>query len=72
MDFPELAAKENTSIHLSKREIEVLLSLKKGYFYKEVGSELHISEQTVKKHLSNIYNKLDVRNKTEALNKLFG
>jgi DNA-binding NarL/FixJ family response regulator len=56
---------------LTRREIQILQSLKKGYFYKEVGNELNISVDTVKKHVKNIYTKLDVRNKTEALNKLF-
>jgi DNA-binding NarL/FixJ family response regulator len=56
---------------LTRREIQILQSLKKGYFYKEVGNELTISVDTVKKHVKNIYTKLDVRNKTEALNKLF-
>jgi DNA-binding NarL/FixJ family response regulator len=57
---------------LSEREIEILKSLKKGYYNKEVSMELRISVETVKKHLNNIYSKLEVRNKTEALNKLFG
>lgn len=56
---------------LTQREIEVLHSLKKGYYYHEVGSELCISAETVKKHLKHIYTKLEVRNKTEALNKHF-
>ncbi|MBI1780212.1 MAG: response regulator transcription factor [Sphingobacteriales bacterium] len=56
---------------LTSREIEVLKTLRKGLYYKEVGNELHISTETVKKHLRNIYSKLDVRNKTEAFNKHF-
>jgi DNA-binding NarL/FixJ family response regulator len=56
---------------LSSREVQVLETLRKGLFYKEVGNELHISTDTVKKHLRNIYNKLEVRNKTEAFNKHF-
>lgn len=56
---------------LTNREFEILQFLKKGYFNREVSNELHISIETVKKHIYNIYFKLDVRNKTEALNKLF-
>ena len=59
------------NLSLTNRELEVLQSLKKGYFYKEVSIELEITVDTVKKHLKNIYTKMEVRNKTEALNKLF-
>jgi two-component system nitrate/nitrite response regulator NarL len=61
-----------TANQLSQRELEVLHCLKKGFFYREIGRELHIAEETVKCHLKNIYHKLEVRNKTEALNKIFG
>lgn len=56
---------------LTSRELEVIQLLKKGYFYREVSMELEITIDTVKKHLKNIYTKMEVRNKTEALNKLF-
>ncbi len=54
---------------LSQREKEVLQLLSKGLSYKEIGNHLGISMETVKKHLSNIYQKLHVQNKIEALNK---
>lgn len=54
---------------LSDREREVLHLLSKGLQYKEIASHLHISYETVKKHLKNIYHKLHVQNKVEALNK---
>ena len=54
---------------LSKREKEVLELLSKGLMYKEIAYHLGLSTETVKKHLKNIYQKLHVQNKVEALNK---
>jgi DNA-binding NarL/FixJ family response regulator len=54
---------------LSEREKEVLQLLSKGLLYKEIAERLFISHETVKKHLRNIYGKLHVQNKVEALNK---
>jgi len=53
---------------LSDREIEVLQLLSKGLPYKQIGKQLFISHETVKKHLKNIYQKLHVQNKIEANN----
>lgn len=57
---------------LSKREKEVLELLSKGFLYKEIAEQLFISLSTVKRHLNHIYTKLQVQNKTEAVNKLYG
>jgi len=57
---------------LSSREAEVLNLLSKGYLYKEIASELFISTGTVRQHIHNIYDKLHVQNRTEALNKVYG
>jgi DNA-binding NarL/FixJ family response regulator len=54
---------------LSDREKEILDLLSQGYLYKEIANELFISKLTVKKHIHNIYEKLQVQNRTEALNK---
>src|SRR6185503_11711328 len=54
---------------LSLREKEVLELVAKGLLYKEIALRLEISTETVKKHLKNIYQKLHVQNKVEALNK---
>jgi NarL family two-component system response regulator LiaR len=54
---------------LSSREREVLELLSKGLLYKEIAERLGVSHETVKKHLKNIYQKLHVQNKIEALNK---
>jgi DNA-binding NarL/FixJ family response regulator len=57
---------------ISKREQEVLELLSKGYLYKEIGDQLNITLSTVKRHLNHIYQKLQVQNKTEAINKMYG
>jgi DNA-binding NarL/FixJ family response regulator len=54
---------------LSDREKEILDLLSQGYLYKEIANGLFISKLTVKKHIHNIYEKLQVQNRTEALNK---
>ena len=56
---------------LTDREKEILDFLAKGYLYKEIAAELFISNHTVKKHIHNIYDKLHVQTRTEALNKAF-
>jgi DNA-binding NarL/FixJ family response regulator len=54
---------------LSERETDVLTLLAKGRTYFSIGEELFISVETVKTHIRNIYQKLHVTNKTEALKK---
>jgi DNA-binding NarL/FixJ family response regulator len=54
---------------LTEREKEILDLLAQGYLYKEIAEELFISKLTVKKHIHNIYEKLQVQNRTEALNR---
>lgn len=56
--------------HLSERELEVLRLVAKGNTYHMVAEQLFIGDETVKKHLSNIFRKLHVRNKVEAINKM--
>ena len=57
---------------LSDRENEVLQLLADGLLYKEIAERLHIGHGTVRQHIHNIYEKLHVQNRTEALNKAFG
>jgi DNA-binding NarL/FixJ family response regulator len=57
---------------LTSREFEVITYLSKGLLYKEIADNLNITPNTIKRHISHIYQKLQVQNKTEALNKLFG
>lgn len=52
---------------LSKRELEVLQLVARGCTYQETGRHLEISVTTVQAHVRNIYGKLDVHNKAEAL-----
>jgi DNA-binding NarL/FixJ family response regulator len=54
---------------LTDREKEILDLLAQGYLYKEIAAELFISHLTVKKHIHNIYDKLQVQNRIEALNR---
>jgi DNA-binding NarL/FixJ family response regulator len=53
--------------YLSKREEEILGLLVKGYRYKEIADALAISFETVRSHLKNIYDKLHVHSRTEAV-----
>jgi DNA-binding NarL/FixJ family response regulator len=57
---------------LSHRENEILQLLSKGLLYKEIADQLSISTHTVRQHIHNIYEKLHVQNRTEAINKAFG
>lgn len=56
---------------LSTREKEIIHWLAQGLVYKEIGEKLIISPQTVRTHIRNIYEKLQVTSKTEAINKVF-
>ena len=66
---PEILSKEKGN--LSEREREVLSYLAKGYRYKEIAETLFISVETVRTHLRNIYEKLQVRSRSEAVLKAF-
>lgn len=57
---------------LSNREKEILELLAKGLLYKEIAADLFISQETVRKHVYHIYEKLHVNNRVEAINKFFG
>lgn len=58
--------------NLTPRESEILDLLAKGKLYKEIADQLSISTETVRFHLHNIYKKLHVRTRTEAVVKYFG
>jgi DNA-binding NarL/FixJ family response regulator len=51
---------------LTDREITILRSLAHGHSNEEIAKELWVAQQTVKFHLTNIYRKLNVKNRTEA------
>lgn len=58
------------ALPLTTRELEILQLLSRGQLYKEIGDKLDITIGTVKQHIHKIYGKLQVSNKTEAINKL--
>jgi DNA-binding NarL/FixJ family response regulator len=67
------AASQGKSISiLSNRENEILELLAKGMLYKEIAGKLFISQETVRKHVYHIYEKLHVNNRVEAINKFYG
>jgi DNA-binding NarL/FixJ family response regulator len=51
---------------LTKREMEVLIAVANGMSNKEIAATLHISERTVKNHISNIFKKIEVCDRTQA------
>lgn len=51
---------------LTKREVEILSQVASGMFNKEIAANLNISERTVKNHISNIFKKIDVSDRTQA------
>lgn len=65
-------AKPNPALEaLTSREKEILDQLSKGFLYKEIASNLYISIETVRRHVHNIYEKLHVRSRTDAVNKYY-
>ncbi len=64
--------KENVLEELTDKEKNVLDSLSKGFLYKEIASNYNITIDTIKKHCGNIYRKLRVNNRTEAINLYLG
>lgn len=69
------SAKQSAAIHndlLTTREKEVLDLLAQGLMYKEIAAKKNIGVETVRKHVYNIYEKLQVNSRTEAINKVYG
>jgi DNA-binding NarL/FixJ family response regulator len=62
-----VTGKEKTPFNLTEREQEILKLLVHGMQYKEIGNQLQISPNTAKKHVLNIYSKLHVNSKAQAL-----
>jgi DNA-binding NarL/FixJ family response regulator len=65
--FDDSITKEEIS--LTAREIEVLEQLSKGLKYNAIAENLFLSPGTIRKHVENIYTKLQVHNKLEAIQK---
>jgi DNA-binding NarL/FixJ family response regulator len=67
--FNQLPAPAPESEQLSEREAQVLAALAKGQLYKEIATQLAISENTVRTYVKRIYEKLHVQTRTEAVAK---
>lgn len=59
------AGQPNSGFGLTSREVEIIAAIKEGNSNREIASKLAISEETVKRHLSNIYGKLGVNSRLE-------
>lgn len=70
VSFQQRNRKSDDYENLTDREKQLLDLLAKGYRYKEIAAELFISLETVRTHIRNIYDKLQVNSRTEALNKV--
>ena len=55
---------------LSNREMEVLQLISEGYSNQEIADQLYVSLSTVKTHVSNLFSKLDVQRRTQAIKKV--
>lgn len=53
--------------NLSPREFEVLTGIAKGQSYQQIADDMHVSLSTVKTHASNIFSKMDVQRRTQAV-----
>ncbi len=65
-DKPLQNTENDKKYSLTNREMEVLIQVAKGMFNKEIATFLNISERTVKNHLSNIFKKIEVSDRTQA------
>lgn len=65
--FREMGKSSKETENLSDRETEILSYLAKGYQDQEIADKLFLSIKTIRAHLRNIYKKLHVRSRTEAV-----
>lgn len=68
---PEQLVLNSKKYALSTREVEILLLLRVGLPYKLIGDKLHISQRTVSSHVANMFEKVNVTNKMELVNRVF-
>ena len=61
------ASSEALANPLSKRQTEIMQLVAAGYSNRDIADQLFISEQTVKKHLSTAFNRLEVSSRTQAI-----
>jgi DNA-binding CsgD family transcriptional regulator len=58
-----------SQLELSKRELETLNLMAQGYSNQEIAAKLFVSLSTVKTHIQNLFEKLDVKRRTQAVEK---
>ena len=63
----EVDEKKISQLGISQRELEVLQLISQGLSNQEIGERLFISESTIKTHVSNLFVKLDVKRRTQAV-----
>lgn len=66
-DHEQPAPATTSGIALTKRELQLLKLLARGYTYREVADDLSVSSHTVNSHIKNLYRKLSVKTKNEAV-----
>ena len=66
------ATASEPDLPLTEREFTVLEYLAKGYIYKEIAEEMKVSWHTVHNHIRHIYEKLQVRSRSQAVAKFRG
>ena len=62
----DIRAKIKDAVASFENQDEVLILVAQGMFNKEIATNLNISERTVKNHISNIFKKIDVNDRTQA------
>lgn len=67
IEFNPQEEKPETNYNLTEREKEVLTFLVEGFEYKEIGMKMSVSPNTIRNHISNIYKKLHVTSRTQAI-----
>src|SRR5688572_12728339 len=69
--FPTKKSNQDLLNDLSKREREILELLAAGFRYKEIADKLFLSIETIRTYIRDIYSKLHVHSRTDAVNKLY-
>jgi DNA-binding NarL/FixJ family response regulator len=70
--FQKISGSLPLTTTLTAKEKEIIELLAKGLTYQDAANHIFISPKTIKKHIYNIYEKLQVGSRTEAVNKYFG
>ena len=68
----EADSSQISRLRISKREYEILQLINEGLSNQQIADKLFVSENTVKKHISNLFFKMDVERRTEAIKKAKG